>query len=168
MNTMERARSGRRRPSRAIRPSASRCAGRCGAAAVELAIVLFAFLILVFGMLELGIVVLRSNIVSQAARQGTRRAIVRGEMAPPQFTAWGPATYTATANSDDEIAATLRPFLAGLNLERTTIQMEWIDGDNRIESRVRVTVTTAHDPFLTILFTTGWNLTGVSTMPIAH
>jgi Flp pilus assembly protein TadG len=135
---------------------------------VETAIVLLAFLTLVFGMLELGIAVMRHNIVSQAARQGARRAIVRGDLAPPQFEAWGPEAYNASANSSDEIAETIRPYLAGLDLDRTTIQMEWIDGNNETQSRVRVTVTTAHDPFLTFLFTSGWTLTGVSTMSIAH
>ena len=141
---------------------------RRGATAVETALVMLAFLILVFGMLELGMTVFQRNIVSHAARQGARRAIVRGELAPPELSAWGPAAYDSPADSDHEIAQVMAPFLAGLDLSRTNIQMQWIDGNNEIDSRVRVTVTTARDPFLTFLFTDSWTLTGESTMPIAH
>lgn len=140
-----------------------------GATAVETAIVLAVFLVLVFGMLELGIAVFRYHVVSQGARQGARQAIVRGELAPPELSEWGPAEYGPQFGSaDDEIAVAIRPYLTGLDLDRTTIQLSWPDGNTRIGSRVRVTVNTTHEPFVTFLFTTGWTLTGDSTMRIAH
>jgi len=141
---------------------------RRGATALETAIVLMVFLTLVFGMLEFGLAVFRSNIVSQAARQAARLAIVRGEYAEPELKAWGPTTYNSPATATDEIALAVRPYLAGLDLDRTNVQMEWIDGNHEVESRVRVTVTTQHDAFLTFMFTNQWTFRGVSVMPIAH
>src|SRR5262245_26201074 len=59
-----------------------RRSARRGAVLAEAAIVIFVFLILVFGMMDLGIGVARNNALSQAARQGVRQAIVHGRLAP--------------------------------------------------------------------------------------
>jgi hypothetical protein len=55
-----------------------------------------------------------------------------------------------------------------LDLAKTTLSLEWLDGDAKLESRVRARVITTHKPFLKLLFTTDWTLTGESTMQIAH
>lgn len=153
-----------------------------GAVAVELALITPVFLLALFGLLELSITVFQYHIVSEAARQGARHAIVRGAFAGPELTEWGPPAddpdnslpaaerlLIVKATDDHEVAELLQPYLAGLlNQDATTISLNWPDGTNKIESPVRVTVTTSHQPFLTFLFSSGWTLTGESTMQIAH
>lgn len=155
------------------------CSGkRRGATIVETAITLPIFLILLLGMVELGIAVFRQHVVSQAARQATRRAIIHGKMAIPAVGKWGPATFEGPADFDGDndegspasaIAASIRPYLTGLNKTQTMIRVEWLDGSNDVHSRVRARITTPHQPFITFLFgSSAWTLTGASTMPIAH
>jgi Flp pilus assembly protein TadG len=50
----------------------------CGQAAVEFALTLPVFLLLVMGILDLGRAVLYSNMLSNAAREGARAGVVRG------------------------------------------------------------------------------------------
>ena len=77
---------------------------RRGAAMVEAAIILPVFLLLIFGMIDVGMGVFRNNLLSEAARHGARQAIVHGAFAPtgwdggpwgPRATAAGTATYPA-------------------------------------------------------------------------
>ena len=141
---------------------------RRGVAAAELAMVILVFLTIIFGMIELAIVVFQYHVVSQGSRQIARLAIVRGELAPPELTAWGPTTKTVTANSADEVALAGKGYLTGLDLSATTIQLEWLDSSIALEKRVQVTVTTTHQAILSFPLSGSWTLTGRSTMPIAH
>ena len=142
---------------------------RRGAALAETAIVLPLVLTLSLGMLDLAIGVFRYNTVSQAARQGARKAIVHGKLAPPQSTQWGPATYTASGNGTGAIETALLPDLAGLDPAQVTIRLEWLDLSSAPDSRVRVTVSTTYYPILTSLFgNPAFILTGSSTTRIAH
>ena len=142
---------------------------RRGVTMVESALMMLAFLIAVLGMIEVGMAVFRHHVVGQAARQGARLAMVRGELAPPELPAWGPATYTGAASSSDAIPTAIRPYLAGLDVASTNIRMEWLDGDTEVGSRVRVVISTPHRPFITYpLGGSGWTLNGSSTMHIAH
>ena len=141
---------------------------RRGAAAVETAIIALLFLTLVLGMLELSIAVFRYNIVSQ----GARLAIVRGELAPPKLDEWGPATYTSGANSGNAVSEAIKPYLTGLDLDNTTITIEWLDGSTKLQARVHVTIVTSHEVFLpfvaNMLSSSTFALRGDSTMQIAH
>ncbi|NQV28384.1 MAG: pilus assembly protein [Rhodopirellula sp.] len=139
---------------------------RCGAVMVETAIVLSVFLLLILGTLDLGIATYRYNTLSQAARQGARQAIVHGKLAPPAMTAWGPATYTGTAGDGSVYAQAVSPMLVGFTLSNVTIKVEWPDGGNTLQQRVRYTVTTPYQP--AFFFGSTSTLSAVSTMPIAH
>ena len=142
---------------------------RRGVAATELAIVILVFLTLIFGMIELAIVVFQYHVVSQGARQIARLAIVRGELAPPELTAWGPTTKTVAADdTTDEVALAGKGYLTGLDLSVTTIEVEWIDGSIALEKRVQITVTTTHQAILSFPLSGSWTLSGRSIMPIAH
>lgn len=151
---------------------------RRGATMVETAIVLMVFLTLVFGMIELAVAVLNHHIVTQAARQLARTAIVHGKMAPPELDEWSPATlpttgapdfiYEVPAEDEGDVAKAVWPYLAGVDRTNTTISLQWLEGTSELEKRVRAKVVTTHEPFLTFIFTSGWTLTGESTMPIAH
>lgn len=140
-----------------------------GAASAETAVVLLVIVTLSLGMFDLGMGVFRNNICSQAARQGARLAIVHGKLAPPQLLEWGPSTYTGTGSSGDAIPTAIRPYLAGLDPAQVTIQVEWLDATTEFEGRVRVTVSTPYQPFLTFVFgNNSYTVSGSSTMRIAH
>ena len=72
---------------------------RRGGAVLELSFSLMLFLTLTMGILDLGVGVFRYHIVSQAARQGARRAAVHGELATA-IGVWGPNTIDVAANAN--------------------------------------------------------------------
>ena len=143
---------------------------RRGAAAVEAAIMLPVFLILVLGMIDLAVGVSRKQMVCQAAREAGRLAMVRGSMAPSQLGQWGPTTFgPAPAESTDPIAKAVAAKLGGLRPSAVTLKLEWLDGSNTPESRVRATVTTTYQPVVTYIFgPTPITLTATSTVLITH
>src|SRR5690606_14470208 len=113
---------------------------RGGAALVEAAIVLPVFLMLVLGLLDLAGAAYRYNLVSELARRGVREAIVHGSQAPPKRVALGPQTWTANAAATGDVPTAIRSLLAGINPAEVTIRLEWPDGSNAPENRVRCTV----------------------------
>jgi Flp pilus assembly protein TadG len=147
------------------------------------------FLTLVFGMLDVGGALFRNHVACEAARQAARNAIVHGYLSPRYSTmkAWGPtpsyypaptsrslysSSTSCTVRADDpsdELAGTIKPYLAGLDPATVTVRIEWPDGDNDPGNRVKVTVTA---PYRTIsLFHFGDHtitLVGSSTMTIVH
>jgi Flp pilus assembly protein TadG len=142
---------------------------RRGATLVEAAVVLLVFVTLLLGTLDAALAVRQYNAVSQAARQGVREAIVRGEYAPPRRAAWGPATYSGTAADAHEIAQIIQQSLVGLDPGRVTILLTWPDGANTVGSRVRCTVATSYRPAVTTLFSRReLTFSATSTMLIAH
>ncbi len=144
---------------------------RSGAAAAEAAVVLPTFFILVFGMLDLSIALLRNELLSEAARAGARTAIIHGQVAGLNGgTSWGPSAISVYANnSSTPIAAAVSPYLVGFNLATTKVQVQWPDGGNAVQQRVQVTVSASYQPIMTSLFgKTALNLSATSTMPIAH
>jgi Flp pilus assembly protein TadG len=142
---------------------------RSGAVMVETAIILSVYLLLIIGTFDLGIATFRYNTISQAARQGARKAIVHGKLAPPTMAPWGPATYNGTASDGSVFAQAVSPMLAGFPLNNFAIKVEWLDGDNLVQQRVRFTVSTTHQPILTSVFSnSSYPQSAASTMPIAH
>lgn len=144
---------------------------RKGVTTVEFSLVIMVFLMLVLGMLELSIAVFQLNVVSQAARQGARQGIVRGRTANV-LGVWDPGVmgdpYTATLSDNSAIPNLLRNYTPGLFENQTTISISWPDGNNDIDSHIRYRVSTVHQPFVTLLFTSNWTFVGESTMPIHH
>ena len=142
---------------------------RSGAALLEGAVVFGVFMTLVLGMLDLGIGVFRYHLVSEAARQGARQAIVHGKLAPPQQAQWGPTTIDVTANTTGvPLVDAIKPFLVGFDLSQTHVKAEWIDGGGDPDMRVRVTVSCPYQPFITSIFRNPYNLSASSTMLITH
>jgi Flp pilus assembly protein TadG len=99
--------------------------GRRGAAAVEFAVVLPIFIILVFGMIEYGRMVMVQQVITNASREGARRAVLDGattSAVQSSVTTYltnaqisgGSATVSpdpSTANSGDPITVTVNiPF----------------------------------------------------------
>src|SRR5262245_50162925 len=145
---------------------------RRGATLVEAGIMLLVFVVLVLGMADLAVGVLRSNALSQAARQGAREAVVHGGQAPAGWNGgpWGPDTIDVVAGAEGvPVADAVRPMLVNRDPDQTRIVVEWPDGGNAVGQRVRVTVTTPYRPLVTFLFgNPTFTLRAVSTMPIAH
>jgi Flp pilus assembly protein TadG len=142
---------------------------RRGASLIETAVVLNVFLLLTLGACDLGVAVYRNNTLSQAARQGARQAAVRGALAAPSMTGWGPATYEGTAGDGSDYASAVSPMLVGMTLSNVAIKVEWIDGGNAVQQRVRFTVSTPYRPLITSVFSSStYTLSAASTMPIAH
>jgi Flp pilus assembly protein TadG len=162
---------------------------RRGAALVEAAIVTTVFVTLIFGMIDLGVVLYRKHVAAEAARQGARMAIVHGYLAPSDsaMNAWGPtpsyypvlsghslyagstSATVAASDSSDELACALAPYLAGLDPGTVAITIQWPDGNNDVGSRVTVSVATTYEPPAAFLFG-GSPITigGSSTMTIVH
>jgi Flp pilus assembly protein TadG len=180
--------AGRIEEDRRVRPRHAR-RDRRGAALVEAAIVVSSFLMLVFGMLDLGIVLFRTHVACEAARQGVRNAIVHGYLSRNNSTmnAWGPTpsyypaltsrslysgstSYTVQADdASDDLAGTIRPYLPGLDPSTVTIQIRWPDGDNDLGNRVTVTVSAPYQHFVPFIFADSTITIGASsTMTIVH
>ncbi len=141
---------------------------RRGATVVEGTIVLGVFLLFVFGALDVGLAVLRSNAVSEAARRGARCAIVHGNKAS-LLGPLGPATLNISAADANPIAQSVRQVLPTINPAEVQIEVQWLDGANQPDRRVRVAIAYVHQPLTFVM--AGWDgmqLTADSTMLIAH
>lgn len=95
-----------------------------GATLVETAISLFAFLLLILGMLDFGVCVLHYNSLSSAVRIGGRKAIVHGSFAPPEFEAWDSASMA------EGVKAAISPILnsQGIKDDEITVTVTLTDG----------------------------------------
>lgn len=148
-----------------------RATNRRGATVLELSIILWVFLMVTSGILDLGIGVFRYHILAQAARQAARRAIVHGSNAA-KLGPWGWTTIDVAASDNgtpivDGTGDGIQSLLVGCDLANTRIKLEWLDGSNAPNKRVRATVATPYVP-VTLLFLHPLTLQAASTMPIAH
>ena len=150
--------------------SLSRRTSRSGAATVEMAIALSVFVTLILGVVDLGYGVFRQHVLSHAARQLARQAVVRGKLSD-KLPVWGPHEISVTADAGNPVAEFIAPNLVGWNLSEVNVQMKWIDGDHDVRrgSRVRVELTAPYRPVMTFIFgKPSIDLHSSSTMTIAH
>lgn len=103
---------------------------------VEFALVLPVFLLLVFGIIDLGRMVWMENTLAFAAREGTRYAIVHGSYSSAPCGP-GSATYTPP---DQDTAVTAAVLRYAIGVPNVTVAAQWLDGDNNRNSRVAVDV----------------------------
>ena len=158
-----------------IRKPRERGRDRHGTTLVATVISLLAFILVVLGMLDLGIGVMRSNTVSEAARIGARMAIVHGSKAPTAAGFGGPWDG---ANDAVAIKARIAPLLnaEGVATDSIIVTVAHTDGPdtgttttNDPGDLVTVTVTAPYRPVLSIFFgSSTQTLTGRSRMAIAH
>jgi len=145
---------------------------RRGGSLVEAIITTAALMTLMLGMVDMGVGVFRTHIISEAARQGARQASVHGALANGTglLGSWGPTdTGFILGNSGDSKVAGMLPYLTGLDLSTVNIRFQWPDTNNNVESRVDVTVQTTWSPMLTSIFgSSAYALSASSTMPITH
>jgi Flp pilus assembly protein TadG len=144
-------------------PATQRCRG---VPTVESAIVLSVLLVLLLGMLELSVALVRYTVVSESARRIARAAIVHG--ANTQQGVWGPATVNTDAGTDHPAASAVRSVLMTIDPSDVQINLQWPDGTNEPDQRIRVTVHYTHLPVVPIPWYGQIQLQAVSTMRIAH
>lgn len=166
---MIRRNSRRRRGTASARASDAADGQRRGAALIEAAVILGIFLTLLLGSLDLMLIVLRDNTLSQAARRLARAALVRGEGAAGFLQPWGPAPYAGTADEDTAQAAAIRGILVAVDPADVQVQMSWPDGGNATGDRVRVVVSMQHQSTVASLFgVEPYLLTSTAIMQIEH
>ncbi len=135
-----------------------------------MAIVLSVFITLILGMVDLGYGVFKQHVLTQAARQLARRAVVHGQLAD-RLQVWGPEEIDMRADGEHVIIESLADKLVGWDLTDVNVQVSWPDGDNdpRTGDRVRVQLTAPYQPTMTFIFgNPTFSLYADSTMYIAH
>jgi hypothetical protein len=136
---------------------------------VEAAVVVGVFLVIIFGLLDLGLLVLHHNMLAEGARRLAREAIVHGAKTEQIADQWGPATLNGTAGDNSSRGAVLLPVMVAVKPNEVSYTIEWPDGDNEPDHRVRVTLNYQHEMMIPFLFGSGiMNLNSVSTMRVAH
>ena len=151
------------------RDTSPRAGNRRGAVVVESAIVISVFLVILLGTLDLGLAVLRYNVLSEAARRMARTASVRGERAAPEHPVWGPNLYNGTAGDGSMYADSIENILVTMHPSDVQIKLEWLDGGNQTGQRVRVRLIMNHDTIIPFLFgAADLQLTARSVMRIEH
>lgn len=138
----------RRRQSPAAVTWQERSRLRRGAAMVETALVLSAWMILLLGTLDIGMILFRHTVMQQIAERAARLAMIRGANSTPQIASWGPATVRVRLHQSDPVANLLRPSTCGLTPSGFEVLLEWTDGGNQRDQRVTVTVSSAQDTIL--------------------
>jgi hypothetical protein len=113
---------------------------RHGAAMVETALVLSAWMILLLGTLDVGMILFRHTVMQQIAAKAARLAMIRGANSTPQIASWGPATVRVRLHQSGSVANLLRPSTGGLTPSGFEVLLEWPDGGNQRDQRVSVTV----------------------------
>jgi Flp pilus assembly protein TadG len=138
----------RRRQFTTVRTSLASSRHRRGAAMFETALLLSAWLILLLGTLDLGMILFRHTIMQQIATKAVRLAMIRGANSTPQIASWGPVTVQVSLNQSQAVANLLRASTAGLDPAAFQVRMEWPDGGNQRDQRVMATVTSAQPTVL--------------------
>ncbi len=116
-----------------------------GAAQVEFALVILFTVVLMFWVIEMMSLVYTYTVLSDAAKEGVRYAIVHGSgVASPS----GPADYTAVQTVVKNYAK-----LSLHDISAITVTPSYPDGDNEAPHRVKVIVTYAYKPYITLPMT---------------
>ncbi len=155
-------------PSSRRRPLSRR--RRSGATTLETAIALSLFVTLILGTVDLGYGLFRHHVLSHAARQLARKAIVHGALADRKGS-WGPEAISMKASDGGPITSAVESTLVGWDLDEVEIEVHWIDGGNdvRYGNRIHVAMSASYRPIMTfILGNHQFNLTATSTMAVAH
>lgn len=137
-----------------------------GQALVEFSMVGIVFLIIVFGIIDVGRAVWNYNTLAEATREGTRYAIVHGaDSTDPS----GPGSaYFTAPETDTQITAAVEQFAAGLDTSNLTVLAEWPDGTTDAGSTIQVTAQYTYEPIFGFLSIFSFTMTSSSMMEITH
>jgi len=127
---------------------------KAGAAAVEFALVATIFFILFFGIIEFSRLMLMYHHVGNAAREGTRYAIVHG-------------SASGSPVNNDNVVNYVRS-ISPIDPNNVNVSTTWPDGNNNPKSRVRVLVTYDFRFSLPVWFGINIPLASTSEMVISY
>ncbi len=141
---------------------------------IETALVMPVFLLLTMGMMDLGIAIFRSTLLSHAARSAVREAIVHGEYAD-ELGIWAatdlgtdPANPLAVSDMTHPMKTKIEQNLSPIDLSTVDVSVQWLDGTNDVDDRVRVRLRHDYQPITFVFGNITIPLTATSTLPIAH
>jgi Flp pilus assembly protein TadG len=149
-------------------------AGQQGSALVETALSLSVLLVFIFGVMEVSLMAYTYHFVSEAAREGTRYAIVRGSTCNQISTAMFP---TACPASDTEIATYVKGLgFPGIDPSKMNVTTSWLKlpagtactGCNTVGNGVKVGVTYTFPFSIPFVPYNSYTLSSTSVMVIAH
>jgi Flp pilus assembly protein TadG len=138
--------------------SVKRGASERGQTLVEFSIVAVIFFVIVLGMIDIGRAVWNYNTLAQATREGTRFAIVHGAESD------GPLGPGDEATISDHVVK----HSSGMDTSALDIDVEWLDGDNGVGNRVRVTSEYTYTPVMQFLNIFSFSMKSSSTMTITN
>lgn len=149
--------------------NSSRRIRRRGAALVEGAFVLSVLIVILFTILDLGLLTVRQMALSEGARRVARAAAVRGAKATGHLSTWGPADMEIDGASTGGPSDVLRPILVAMDPAQVSVRLRWPDGDFQTDDRVRVELSYAHQPMMPfVLGNAPIVLTSTSVVRIHH
>jgi Flp pilus assembly protein TadG len=146
---------------RARRRSRRNLGGEHGAELVEFALVFVALLMFLFGIMGFGHALYAYHFVSNAAREGTRYAMVRGSLCKPS----GPACPAGQGDISDYIANNAPP---GIDRSALKVSTTWQNNRNDPGNWVKVQVTYVFPFIFPLLPRTGITMTSSSQMVISQ
>ncbi len=111
---------------------------RSGAVVVESTLISVLLFLTLMTMADLALGVLHYNSLSESARRLSRFVATSGELAEPERVEFGPDQMTGSAADDSPIAEELRRTLTVTDVENVSIEINWLDGANRVGDRVEV------------------------------
>ncbi len=142
---------------------------RRGVAAVEAAVVLSVFLLILFVMIDLGLMVLDYNLLCDGAQQLCRQAMIHGSKSSPQETMWGPTAVNGNAGDGSQYSQSFLQDLPAMPLVKVYYKLQWPNGTNQPDDPVQAALTYQYSPMIPfVLGSQPIALEAVCTMPVDH
>ncbi len=142
---------------------------RRGVAAVEAAVVLSVFLVILFVMIDLGLMVLDYNLLCDGAQQLCRQAMIHGSKSAPQETMWGPTAVSGNAGDNSQYSQSFVQDLPTMTPAKVYYKLQWSNGTNQPDDPVQATLTYQYSPMIPfVLGNKPIALEAICTMPVDH
>jgi hypothetical protein len=136
---------------------------------MEGAIVLVVFAVMLFTMLDLGLMVLDYNLLCEGASHLCREAVVHGSMAAPQEASWGPATVSGNVSDGSSYSQAIQQDLVTLPLSEVSYSLQWPSDANQTGDQVQATLSYQYTPMIPyVLGSKAISLQAVATMRVIH
>ncbi len=120
-----------------------------GQTAVEFALTVPVIILVIFGIFDFGRAVWYYNTLSEAAREGTRYAMVHGATSSSPVGP-GASSYTAP-NRDTIVEGVVERYAFGMDVSQVTVLSTWPDGGNKSGQRVNVEVQYTYAPLTGVI-----------------
>ena len=121
----------------------SRRSAARGSSIIEFALLAFTLLVVLFAGIELDRMVFVYLNLADAAKAGTRYAIVRGGTRP---------SGASSPSDSSPVSDIVKYYATGVDRSRLSVQVNYPDGNNHPGSRVQVLVSYPYDPWIRLPF----------------